>query len=733
MSTTATIPVTSDYLSVTIAGVDNVRDLILVGNYLYGCTQTSPAMIVRINKANLDDYTAATFANDGIHINAIDMVYVPSQAKIYVTFLNAGRLLVTSVSISSITTHADVINEVNAEAGTPTLATDDAFLYVFLSTAANAITIWQYDFTFSGKSVVDLSAYRGSDGMVHSGGFLYFVGWPAADEAHPRIYKVSTTTLAVASSAVLAPVPSGTIRRGHHMAALAGKIYFLSEEDSQRLWRFDQSDLEVTAITKVTAGDHVGLMSDGAAVWDMLSTGAAIRIADDLSFRIYTLNSGQGYISEIAGDGTYLYAARFQAGTLFSRYRIGPTGGSLIWVTTVASSLNDFTNGLAVDSGGNILATGSANGGIFLNKYGPGSDVIWSKGYILGGAGTGVAVDSSDNVYLSGAVAGMGTGYSDVLIHKYPSGGGDALWAKRFSGPTEEACLSVAVGPDGNPVITGFFYATIDFGGTILTSAGGSDIFLVKLSSVDGSTIFAYRFGEQENAQNDIGYGVACANDGSIYLCGQFGNSIDFGNGTGTLTSTGLDAFLVKFNSSGVAQWSKRIGGALNDTAYSCATFYDGSVVVCGSFRGTANFGGGNVSSTGNFDIFVAKYAPDGTYVWAYTFGGNFQVSDYAHAVAVDLDQNVVFTGMASGDINFGGGVVSLSGNDVYVVKLRSDGSFVWVHHFGDYSLDRGAAIAVDSSGSVIAGGQFYGNVDFGGITKPTTAGGDAYILKLGA
>ncbi len=67
-------------------------------------------------------------------------------------------------------------------------------------------------------------------------------------------------------------------------------------------------------------------------------------------------------------------------------------------------------------------------------------------------------------------------------------------WAYDTSGSGSDNGYAVAVDGDGNVVVAGYFVNTVDFGGGPLTSAGGSDVFAVKLSG-DGEHLWSQRFG----------------------------------------------------------------------------------------------------------------------------------------------------------------------------------------------------------------------------------------------
>ena len=94
------------------------------------------------------------------------------------------------------------------------------------------------------------------------------------------------------------------------------------------------------------------------------------------------------------------------------------------------------------------------------------------------------------------------------------------------------------------------------------------------------------------------------------------------------------------------------------------------------AFSGTVNFGAGNVTSAGSTDVFVTKLNASGAHQWTTTFGGTS--NDLGYGVAVDSSGNVYTTGYFAGTVNFGGGnVVSAGNNDVFVTKLNASGQLI--------------------------------------------------------
>jgi hypothetical protein len=117
---------------------------------------------------------------------------------------------------------------------------------------------------------------------------------------------------------------------------------------------------------------------------------------------------------------------------------------------------------------------------------------LWSRRF--GGTsfdqGLGVAVDGSGNVLVTGVFEGTvdfgggpltSAGIIDIFVAKYSGTDGSHVWSRRFGSTIFDEGLGVAVDGSGNVLVTGVFEGTVDFGGGPLTSAGGNDIFLLRL------------------------------------------------------------------------------------------------------------------------------------------------------------------------------------------------------------------------------------------------------------
>jgi hypothetical protein len=153
---------------------------------------------------------------------------------------------------------------------------------------------------------------------------------------------------------------------------------------------------------------------------------------------------------------------------------------------------------------------------------------------------------------------------------------------------------------------------------------------------------------------------------------------ISLGNNLNLPASYGnfyYDVFIVKYDTSGTAQWYKTIPGTLNDLGYGIEVDSSGSVYVTGYYQSTTTVSLGNglnlpVSSGGN-DAFIVKYDTSGTAQWYKTIPGTS--SDEANAIAVDSGGSVYVSGYynSTTPVSLGNGLdLSVSsGNDIFIVK----------------------------------------------------------------
>jgi hypothetical protein len=140
------------------------------------------------------------------------------------------------------------------------------------------------------------------------------------------------------------------------------------------------------------------------------------------------------------------------------------------------------------------------------------------------------------------------------------------------------------------------------------------------------------------------------------------------------------------------------------------------------------------------FACFFSVRAQAPTLQWVRTFGSD--ANDFATAVAIDKNGDVITAGYFAGTIDFdpGPGVYNLTTNghfDFFVLKLDAAGNFIWAKSFGNTRADEAIALKLDNNGNVYITGAFDETVDFdpgpGVYNLPVSGpnGFESFLLKL--
>ena len=188
---------------------------------------------------------------------------------------------------------------------------------------------------------------------------------------------------------------------------------------------------------------------------------------------------------------------------------------------------------------------------------------------------------------------------------------------------------------------------------------GDGDIFLVKYNS-SGVKQWTKQLG---TSSYDSGYGVTVDSSNNIYVTGSTQGGLD-----GNTNSGKSDIILVKYNSSGVKQWTKQLGTSSHETGYWDPITVDSSnnIYVTGYTYGGLD---GNTFFGGGGDIFLVKYNSNGTKQWTRQLGTSEQ--DLGYGVTVDSSDNIYLTGITSGSLD---GNTNSGNSDIFLVKYNSDG-----------------------------------------------------------
>ena len=300
----------------------------------------------------------------------------------------------------------------------------------------------------------------------------------------------------------------------------------------------------------------------------------------------------------------------------------------------------------------------------FLVKFNLWGNVQWARsiGGFGGERGYSVVQASDGGYVIAGYSGSFGPVLHDLFLVKFSSSGAFE-WVKTVGGTDYDEGWSVVQTSDSGYAVVGY---TGSFG------AGGDDLFLVKFNS-SGSFEWARTVG---GTNDDWGYSVIQTLDNGYAVAGY---TYSFGAGD-------RDLFLVKFNSFGLVEWARAVGGTSDDWGFSVAQTNDGGYAVVG---GTQSFG------AGGWDLFLVKFSSLGALEWAKAVGGTGD--DYCRSVVQTSDGGYAVAGMTQ---SFGAGSA-----DLFLVKFSSSGAFEWAKAVGGTDYDEGWSLALTSDGEYAVAG----------------------------
>lgn len=233
------------------------------------------------------------------------------------------------------------------------------------------------------------------------------------------------------------------------------------------------------------------------------------------------------------------------------------------------------------------------------------------------------------------------------------------------------------------------------------------------------------------NSNSEYVSDLAVDNDGNIYATGTFSGTLTI-DGQSVVSAGSTDFYVVKMTPDGSVVWLKSGGSSDVEQANAIAVDANANVYVAGLSNDYTSFDGNDFPSRGAKDGFLLKLDSDGNYVYVRTLG-SYQ-DDNALDVAVDGANNVVVTGHFSFALQIGPTAFFQSargGDDAFLVKFDTSGDVVWSMTYASTSYDYGRRVACDASNNVYIAGEFKGTIAFGGSSLQSANDRDVYVAKL--
>lgn len=418
----------------------------------------------------------------------------------------------------------------------------------------------------------------------------------------------------------------------------------------------DPSPTSTATLSQVGGGVDIWITkfnSSGEYIWGKVFGGTdgdvPYGIDVDSNGNIFVVGTYAGTVDFDPGAGTTSRTSRGNDDNFVIKLT---TDGNFAWVKEFGGANEERATGVILDLNNNILITGLYNGNVDFNPAPLETNTVTGS-------------------------------YADGFALKLDANGG-FLWAKGFGGSSADYGEGIAVDSNNNVYVTGRYTGNVDFdpGAGITTIAGSATngAFILKLNS-DGNFGFARGF---DGTGQDVGLEIEVDGNGNILTAGNFQATVDFDPGAGTAnltTSPSSAIFLLKLDPSGNYLWAKSWGGS-GDLPWDLKIASGNDILLSGDYYGTLDFdpnaGVSSYTAQNSADGFILKLDTSGNFVWVSTLrgdqsqqprvmelisGGYILIAGVFYAIDFNPSISVALIAYAS------------SGSDLFLMRLASDGS----------------------------------------------------------
>ncbi|MFZ7115034.1 MAG: SBBP repeat-containing protein [Bacteroidota bacterium] len=344
-----------------------------------------------------------------------------------------------------------------------------------------------------------------------------------------------------------------------------GNIFAVGEFEDTCYWE---------SIMKTTPGPEVNNMfiakydTSGNVTWvKTLSTTGVIHsrgygVSCDESGNVYACGGTKG---DTYFEGNYLFTSNGDYDGTIVKF---DSNGNYIWGRRLGGAESDKAYAIASDRNGFVYVTG----------------------YFVGTAEFSSSVDLNGN------------GHTEIFLAKYNADNGNLDWAKMAGDTGFDRGWDVMVNINGNIVITGEFQ-TGYFGTNQAYSRGNQDMFVAAYDS-NGDNLWVVDGG---GVEDDIGRGITHDNAGNVIVVGDYAVAGIFT--PDTIYGNGFaDIFIASYSADGQnLNWIRSAGGLDSDRGRGVGVDNANNVYVCGEFIDSIRFGNTNIIGDTLLDAYLTK------------------------------------------------------------------------------------------------------------------------------
>lgn len=254
-----------------------------------------------------------------------------------------------------------------------------------------------------------------------------------------------------------------------------------------------------------------------------------------------TSSANDVFVARLGPDGSVLAAQRYayevKAGALALA-----AGGGRVYLTGSFQNSVDFGAGPITSAGSRDVLVARLDGAlapVFVKRFGDSTSQEARAVAVLPDGGAAIAGAFRGKMDLGVSVLTADT-LDDAFVVRLTEDG-DVLFGLRFGDPATQGARSIAAGAGGELLLAGGFEGTLDAGDGPITSAGGEDVFLLRLDAA-GVPLKSMRWG---GGGDQRARAVAVDPCGAVLIGGDFTGSLPW-DGDVLDATGGTDLFIAR-------------------------------------------------------------------------------------------------------------------------------------------------------------------------------------------
>ena len=283
-------------------------------------------------------------------------------------------------------------------------------------------------------------------------------------------------------------------------------------------------------------------------------------------------------------------------------------------------------------------------------------------------------------------------------------------WQKNYGGSGYNWVESIQQTTDGGYIVSGLSESN---DGDVSGNNGGFDAWIIKLD-ISGNLEWEKNYG---GSDEDIALSIQQTIDGGYIIAGRTKSN----NGDVEENQGGVDAWIIKLDTSGNLEWEKTYGGSGWEATLSIQQTTDGGYIVGGWSESNDGDVGGN---QGGVDAWIIKLDISGNLEWEKNYGGSME--DAICSIQQTTNDGYIAAGITKsndGDVEENNGKY-----DYWILKLDVTGNIEWEKSYGGSDWDGASSIQqTTDNGYIVAGRTGSNDGDVGGADGWF----DYWILKL--